>query len=103
MFSMNITTAPFTATEFCTLYFSLCNERVGNTHFASEAACETAYNGYNMTPDADMSPTGQQGCRSYHLCNAYAKGNTTDATLNTHCPHATGFQPGDAGPGGPCP
>jgi len=103
MFSMNITVTPFTAAQFCTLYFDLCNDRVGATHFANMGDCVSAYNGYNMTPDADMSPSGQQGCRSYHLCNAYNKGNPTTATLDTHCPHTTGFLPMDAGPGGPCP
>jgi hypothetical protein len=102
-FMANITATPFTAAQFCALYFSLCDGRVGATDFANETDCEAAYNGYNMTPDADMSPSGQKGCRSYHLCNAYNGGNPTTASLNTHCPHSTGFLPNDGGPGGPCP
>jgi len=97
MFMANITTTPFTAAQFCTLYMEICNNVVGATGFANEAACETAYTGYNTTPDADMSPTGQKGCRSYHLCNA------NNISLTVHCPHATGFANNDAGPGGPCP
>jgi hypothetical protein len=101
--SLAASSVPFSAADFCTLYFSLCNDLVGATHFANETACETAYNGFNTTPDAGEGPAGQKGCRSYHLCNAYGGGTPTTTTLNTHCPHATGFLPADAGPGGPCP
>jgi hypothetical protein len=97
MFMANITTMPFTAAEFCRLYFSECNDLGGVTHFATQADCRTAYNGYNMTPDADMSPSGQQGCRSYHLCNAVR------LNVNPHCAHATGLSAFDAGSGPPCP
>ena len=62
--------------QFCTLYFSICNDLGGVTHFANQAECETAYNGYNIDPDADagMSPSGQKGCRSHHLCLANNSG-----------------------------
>ena len=97
MFMSNITVTPFTAAEFCTLYFSECNDHAGVTHFATQADCRTAYNGYNMTPDADTSPSGQQGCRSYHLCNAVR------LNVNPHCAHATGLTGFDGGIGQPCP
>jgi hypothetical protein len=97
MFMSNITVTPFTAAEFCTLYFSECNDLAGVTHFATQADCRTAYNGYSMTPDADMSPSGQQGCRSYHLCNAVR------LNVNPHCAHATGLTGFDGGIGLPCP
>ena len=97
MVMSNITTTPFTAAQFCTLYFSVCNSLQGVTQFANEAACETAYTGYNNTPDADMSPTGQMGCRSYHLCNAVR------LNVNPHCAHATGLASFDGSVGPPCP
>jgi len=103
LMSVAASNMPFTPAQFCTLYREICAGIPSATVFATEAACETAYMGYNNTPDADSSPTGQMGCRSYHLCNAYNGGNPTTTTLNTHCPHTTGFLPGDAGPGGPCP
>jgi len=90
---------PFTPADFCTLYFEICNDVVGATRFASQAECRAMYGGYNMTADADMSPTGQQGCRSVHLCLA----NMSAANALIHCPHTTGLANNDAGPGGPCP
>jgi len=96
MYQSNITTTPFTANQFCTLYLDLCNDLGGVTHFANMGECVAAYNGYNMTPDADMSPTGQQGCRTYHLCNAVRLG------VNPHCAHATGFSSFDGAVGPPC-
>jgi hypothetical protein len=86
--------------QFCTLYREICNGVVGATVFATEAQCETAYSGYNSDPDAGNGfegPNGQKGCRTYHLCNA------SNLNVIVHCPHATGFLPNDAGPGGPCP
>jgi hypothetical protein len=97
MYQSNTTTTPFTATQFCTLYLDLCNDLGGVTHFANMGDCVTAYNGYNMTPDADMSPTGQQGCRTYHLCNAVR------LNVNPHCAHATGLNMFDGSIGNPCP
>ncbi len=97
---MSTSAPPFTAVEFCTLYREICNTTVGATFFATEAACETAYTGYNTNPDAgggSEGPNGQKGCRTYHLCNA------NQISLTIHCPHATGFANADAGPGGPCP
>jgi hypothetical protein len=99
---MNTSAPPFTALQFCTLYREICNNDVGATNFATEAACEAAYNGYNTDPDAggtggpNEGPNGQKGCRTYHLCNAQ------QISLTVHCPHATGFGNNDAA-GGPCP
>jgi len=93
-------TTPFTAGQFCTLYLEICNDVVGARVFATEAECETAYNGYSSDADAGggtEGPNGQKGCRTAHLCLA------NQASLITHCPHATGLNNNDAGPGGPCP
>jgi hypothetical protein len=100
--TQTISSTPFTAAQFCTLYLEICNNVVGARAFASQAECETAYSGYNTDPDAGAGtegPNGQKGCRSQHLCLA----NMSAPNLITHCPHATGLNNNDAGPGGPCP
>jgi hypothetical protein len=53
------------------------------------------FNGWTSTSDGGNAH-GQQGCRSYHLCNA---ATLTSATVKaTHCPHAEGKSMADAGP-----
>jgi hypothetical protein len=78
----------FTADQFCALWTQTCSLVPGTTLTA--ANCVATYNSWTSTPDS-MTAHGQQGCRSYHLCNAAL------ATVNPHCYHAEGRTGQDAG------
>jgi hypothetical protein len=83
---MNAT--PFTADQFCAIFEQLCASVPGITITPSN--CVATYNGFNSTPE-DGGAHGQQGCRSYHLCNAFNVG------ITPHCYHAEGRSGQDAG------
>jgi hypothetical protein len=71
-----------------------------NSALSTTATCEAAYATWTATGADGMY--GQQGCRSYHLCNAAASVTNESA----HCPHAQGYNDSMASTmygTGPCP
>jgi hypothetical protein len=79
---------PFTADQFCAIFEQVCANVPGITITPSD--CVATYNGFNSTPE-DGGAHGQQGCRSYHLCNAFNVG------AMPHCYHAEGRNGQDGG------
>jgi hypothetical protein len=73
-------TDKLTAAVFCSNLFAYCSNISGLTLPSSEGACETMYN-----------QSGQEHCRSYHLCWG-VEGLSTDAAGNpaVHCFHTVG-------------
>jgi hypothetical protein len=80
----------FTAEQFCALWAQTCSAVPGTTLTA--ASCLDTYNSWTTTLDAGtVGLHGQQGCRSYHLCNA------ANVRVIPHCYHAEGRTGQDAG------
>jgi len=94
----NMDVAMFTPEQFCTLFTELCGSLATNAALKVMGTCVTTYMGWTSTT-SNEGMHGQQGCRSYHLCNAF---NTKNLTL--HCPHAEGLASmGADAVTGPCP
>jgi hypothetical protein len=95
---MNVAT-PFSADQFCALFAQICSQITTGSPLLTNSTCLTTYAGWTSTgtggPDGSAT-TGQQGCRSDHLCNAVR------GTPTVHCWHAEGMSPPDGG-GNPCP
>jgi len=87
----------FTPEQFCALFIEVCGALTNDANLKSMESCQATYSGWSTAAYAS-SMHGQQGCRSYHLCNATRSGPAV------HCPHAEGLSSpfADAGTG-PCP
>jgi hypothetical protein len=89
------TAVPFSAEQFCALYAATCSTIVPSSALLNASTCMSTYATWTST--SVDGGTGQQGCRSDHLCNA-VRGNP-----QVHCWHAEGMaNPGDGGVN-PCP
>jgi hypothetical protein len=76
---------PYSATDFCALYASLCGAQ-SFTGMLTPASCVATYEGWTaMTIDGT---NGVQSCASYHLCIAATAGSP-----EMHCIHAAAQGP----------
>jgi len=94
----NLDVAMFTAEQFCSLFIAVCGPMARDPSLKVMGSCMTTYDSWSSGASFE-GMHGQQGCRSYHLCNAV---NTNYLTV--HCPHAEGLANATADAGtGPCP
>jgi hypothetical protein len=75
---------PYSATDFCELYASVCGGQ-SFTGMLTPSNCVATYEGWaGKTIDGT---NGVQSCASYHLCNA------TQGSPEMHCAHAAAEGP----------
>jgi hypothetical protein len=75
---------PFSATEFCEVYASVCGGQ-SFTGMLTPASCVATYEGWATMMTIVM--TNVQSCASAHLCNAKA------GSPEMHCTHAAALGP----------
>jgi len=94
----NMDVVMFTAEQFCSLFIAVCGPLASDPALKAMASCVSTYSSWSSAASYE-GMHGEQGCRSYHLCNAV---NTNYLTV--HCPHAEGRAQYGADAGtGPCP